>query len=50
MRAVRRPLRFSGSSASELRHAPRLGEHGEEVLREAGLGIETIAAALGGAS
>jgi crotonobetainyl-CoA:carnitine CoA-transferase CaiB-like acyl-CoA transferase len=46
MRAVRRPLRFSGAPPPDLRHAPRLGEHGEEVLREAGLGGDAIAQAL----
>ncbi|HEY6233532.1 MAG TPA: CoA transferase [Candidatus Elarobacter sp.] len=37
LRAVRRPLRFSGAPVPKLRPAPRLGEHGEEILREAGL-------------
>jgi crotonobetainyl-CoA:carnitine CoA-transferase CaiB-like acyl-CoA transferase len=46
LRAVRRPLRFSGTPVAELRHAPRLGEHGEEILREAGLGDPAIAQAL----
>jgi crotonobetainyl-CoA:carnitine CoA-transferase CaiB-like acyl-CoA transferase len=46
LRAVRRPLRFSEAPAFELRHAPRLGEHGEEVLREAGLDDESVRAAL----
>jgi crotonobetainyl-CoA:carnitine CoA-transferase CaiB-like acyl-CoA transferase len=44
--SVRRPLRFSDAPAIDLRPAPRLGEHGEEVLREAGLGEEAIAHAL----
>lgn len=46
LRAVRRPLRFSEAAGLELRHAPRLGEHGEEVLREAGLGDDEVRAAL----
>jgi crotonobetainyl-CoA:carnitine CoA-transferase CaiB-like acyl-CoA transferase len=50
LRAVRRPLRFSGAPAPELRHAPRLGEHGEDVLREAGLGDDAVRAALGPAT
>jgi crotonobetainyl-CoA:carnitine CoA-transferase CaiB-like acyl-CoA transferase len=44
--SVRRPLRFSAAPAIDLRPAPRLGEHGEGVLREAGLGEEAIAHAL----
>jgi crotonobetainyl-CoA:carnitine CoA-transferase CaiB-like acyl-CoA transferase len=47
LRSVRRPLRFGGAPATELRHAPRLGEHGDEVLREAGLDDAAVRAALG---
>jgi len=32
--AVRPPVRFSESPASIRRHAPRLGEHTDEVLDE----------------
>ncbi|HEV2738453.1 MAG TPA: CoA transferase [Candidatus Elarobacter sp.] len=46
LRSVRRPLRFSGAPAPDLRQAPSLGEHGDEVLREAGLDEESIAQAL----
>jgi crotonobetainyl-CoA:carnitine CoA-transferase CaiB-like acyl-CoA transferase len=46
LRAVRRPVRFDAAPAAELRHAPRLGEHGEEVLREAGLDEVEVHAAL----
>jgi crotonobetainyl-CoA:carnitine CoA-transferase CaiB-like acyl-CoA transferase len=46
LRSVQRPLRFSGSHAPDLRPAPRLGEHGAEILREAGVGAEAIARAL----
>lgn len=35
LRQSRFPVRFSGSPASVRRHAPRLGEHTEEVLAEA---------------
>lgn len=40
------PVNFSASPADVRRHAPRLGEHSEEVLREAGLGAAQIAALL----
>lgn len=46
VRTVRRPARFSGDGGATLRPAPRLGEHGAEILREAGLGDDAIAAAL----
>jgi crotonobetainyl-CoA:carnitine CoA-transferase CaiB-like acyl-CoA transferase len=46
LRSVQRPLRFSGSRAPDLRPAPRLGEHGAEILREAGLGDEAVSQAL----
>ena len=48
LRSVRRPLRFSESGDTSLRHAPRLGEHGEDVLHEAGLSDAAIAEALRG--
>jgi crotonobetainyl-CoA:carnitine CoA-transferase CaiB-like acyl-CoA transferase len=38
------PVNFGSTPASIRRHAPRLGEHTEEVLREAGLSAEQIAA------
>ncbi len=34
---VRQPVRFTGCSLPEPRHAPNLGEHGDELLRELGL-------------
>jgi crotonobetainyl-CoA:carnitine CoA-transferase CaiB-like acyl-CoA transferase len=37
------PVNFGSTPASIRKHAPRLGEHTEEVLREAGLSAETIA-------
>jgi len=40
------PVNFSGSPADVRRHAPRLGEHTEEVLREAGLSMAQISALL----
>ena len=36
------PVNFGSTKASIHKHAPRLGEHTEEVLREAGLSAETI--------
>jgi len=38
------PVNFSATPASIDRHAPRLGEHTEELLRQAGLSNEDIAA------
>jgi crotonobetainyl-CoA:carnitine CoA-transferase CaiB-like acyl-CoA transferase len=38
------PVNFGATPASIRRHAPRLGEHTEEVLREAGLDPQAIAA------
>ena len=34
---VRQPVRFGGCELPELRHAPGLGEHSDELLRELGL-------------
>ncbi len=34
---VRQPVRFGGCQLPEPRHAPNLGEHGDELLRELGL-------------
>ncbi|MDQ4116412.1 MAG: CoA transferase [Actinomycetota bacterium] len=38
----RLPLTFDGEHAPAVRGAPRLGEHGDEVLREAGVPVEEI--------
>ena len=46
VRAVRRPGHFGDGIAPPLRHAPRLGEHGREILREVGLDDDAITAAL----
>ena len=43
VRTVRRPARLSGSGEPLLRHAPQLGEHGAEILREAGYDDAAIA-------
>jgi crotonobetainyl-CoA:carnitine CoA-transferase CaiB-like acyl-CoA transferase len=48
LRAVRRPLRLSGSGGPSLRHAPQLGEHGAEILREAGYDDAAVAQLLAG--
>jgi len=42
--ALKPPVRFSESPSSIRRHPPRLGEQTEEVLREAGMSDEEIAA------
>ncbi|MBO9513235.1 MAG: CoA transferase [Variovorax sp.] len=46
-RVVRAPVRFSAAPFALRRHAPRLGEHTREVLREAGLAEDEIARAAG---
>ena len=43
IRAVRPPTLFSASPAELARHAPRIGEHTMEILREAGLSEQDIA-------
>jgi crotonobetainyl-CoA:carnitine CoA-transferase CaiB-like acyl-CoA transferase len=45
-RTVRSPVSFSAAPFRVRRHAPRLGEHTEEVLREAGLPAGEIEAVL----
>ncbi len=45
-RSVRRPVTFSADPFEIRRHAPRLGEHTEEVLAEAGLDRAAVAAIL----
>jgi crotonobetainyl-CoA:carnitine CoA-transferase CaiB-like acyl-CoA transferase len=46
IRMTRFPVSFSETPAENRRHQPRLGEHSKEVLREAGLSEEQIAAML----
>ena len=46
LRTMRLPLRFFGSQPHNARPSPHLGEHTEEVLREAGLSSREIAALL----
>ena len=41
-RQIPPPVRFSATPAGVRRHAPRLGEHGREVLREVGLDDDAI--------
>ena len=43
-RSIPSPVRFRATPASVRRHAPRLGEHGREVLREAGVSDDEVAA------
>lgn len=47
-RLVADPVRFSDTPFSLRRHAPRLGEHTEEILREAGVDEALLAAILTG--
>ena len=44
LRMPKFPVNFGSTPADIRRHAPRLGEHTEEVLREAGVSAEAIAA------
>jgi crotonobetainyl-CoA:carnitine CoA-transferase CaiB-like acyl-CoA transferase len=42
IRTVRPPVRFGDADCALRRHAPRLGEHSREILREAGLGAREV--------
>jgi crotonobetainyl-CoA:carnitine CoA-transferase CaiB-like acyl-CoA transferase len=42
IRMVRPPVRFGDADCALRRHAPRLGEHSREILREAGLGAREV--------
>lgn len=46
-RQIPPPVRFAATPASVRRHAPMLGEHGREVLREVGLSDDEIDALVG---
>jgi crotonobetainyl-CoA:carnitine CoA-transferase CaiB-like acyl-CoA transferase len=47
VRSMAVPSTWSKSQPSASRHAPRLGEHSFEILREIGMSDEEIAAAAG---
>ena len=42
IRTVRPPVRFGDADCTLRHHAPRLGEHSREILREAGLGAREV--------
>ncbi len=42
IRIVRPPVRFGDADCALRHHAPRLGEHSREILREAGLGANEV--------
>ena len=49
IRQMRNPTRWSATPLSAIRHAPRLGEHSREVLREVGYSEAQIAQLLNSA-
>ena len=48
VKAIRRPVRYDGERAPDATPAPRLGQHNQRVLAEAGFGAAEIAELAGG--